>query len=116
MRQIALKTRKDNVRCGLRLREGDAGLEAPNQCEGISPIAHIVKNGGDEEVGIRTRGENGTEIERGRQDADDGYRTIVESDGLADNGGASGQLTAPEGVSENRNGAGIFQALVGSER
>src|SRR5580704_10402538 len=102
MLQIEMKTRKDSVRFGLRLREGDAGLEAPNQCEGVSPIAHIVKNGGDEEVGIRTRRENRTKIERGRQDADDGYRMIVESDGLADNGGASGKLTAPKGVRENR--------------
>src|ERR1700675_715319 len=84
MLQVEMQTRENNVGFGLRLRQGDAGLEAANQCEGVSPIAHVVKNGGDEEVGVRTWGEDRTEIETGRQDADHGDRMIVEGDGLAD--------------------------------
>src|ERR1700722_2609304 len=111
-----MKTGKENVSFGLRLRQRNPGFQTANQCESISPIFHVVQNGGDEKIGLRTWRKNGTEIESGWQDADDRYRMIVESDGLADNRGISGKLTPPQAISKNGNGVGIFQGLVGSER
>ncbi len=95
---VAVEFREEKVCLGLRLRDGDCGLEAADECHGVSPVTDVVHDDGRVDVDSGAGREDGAEVEGVGQDANDGDGFVVEVDGLADDVWIGVKLALPEGM------------------
>ncbi len=83
-----------------RLLDGDAGLEAADQRDGIAIESSSLEIDGDEEIDSCAGREDGAEVEAAREYANDGEGAVVEINGLAEDGGIAMELPLPDGIAE----------------
>src|SRR5580658_2970756 len=102
---------KEAVGFILGLSDGDAWLEAADDGKGIAPGLPELHDCGNEEVYFLTGSEDCSEIEAGREDADDGHWAVVNGNGFAEDGWVGGELVLPEEVAQHCCGAAAFEAL-----
>src|SRR4029077_18739047 len=82
-----LELREQNVGLRLRLGHRDAGLEAPKHHHRVSPIAHVIHDSWDEDIGLKAGPENRRKVEGGWKHANDSRGMVIESQSLTDDGG-----------------------------
>src|SRR5688500_15904054 len=95
---FALAEFDEGIRFRLRGGDRNAGLEAADDGDCVAPAADFVEGRGQEDVELNAGREDGTEVECGRQDADDGNATAVHRELLAEDVGIGGVTALPEGV------------------
>ena len=106
-----LELREQDVRFGLRLGHGHAGLQASHEGKGVPPVANFIHDGRNIKVEFCSGCEYRAEIECGGQYADHSHGLLAQTDPLTDNRGVSGELTLPEGVAQKGRGPAALLAL-----
>jgi len=97
-------------------RERDAGLEASDDGDGVTPVTDFVHVGGDKEIDAKTGRKDRSEIEGLRENADDGDGLIIEIDGLAEDIFIARELLLPELIGKHGNERSAFLVLFGKKR
>ena len=120
--RIPLRVRRGDVRCehrelGRRIADRGARREPADQRERVSlPVVRIGERKGDEQVDTRAGGEDRTEVEGGRQHADDRLRCLVERDAPAHDRRVGRELALPERVAQHDHMRSVLGALLLRER
>jgi hypothetical protein len=119
---LLMQTSNDGVDIALRLREGDAGLEAADNVEIVDfaigayvslPVGKGTEdfwddvNGIDPELNIRA-----DKAKVGREYSDDLHGLFVESEGAANRVAVAGKVALPEAVSEERTARRVESAFL----
>ena len=92
--------RREHVDFSLSRFHGDTWPQTAHDSQRVPPIAKVIHDRRNKDVHPEARREYRTEIEGGRNDADNRDRLLVQQDRLARNRRIAGKLAAPESVAQ----------------